>query len=92
MRPFLLAALLAALASPAFAACYAQAVGTVPEEIASQTDALLCQQRETQQDSAAQFRQVQIDAQLQEQQLLIQQQLQLEQQQQLATLTPPNVP
>lgn len=92
MRPFFLAALLAGLASPAFASCYAVAVGTVPEELQSQTDALLCAQREMQQDSAAQVRQVQIDAQLQEQQVLLQQQLALEQQQQLAALNAPSLP
>jgi len=92
MRSLLLAAVLAAFASPALASCYAVAVGTVPEELASQTNALLCQQREMQQDAAAQFRQVQIDAQLQAQRELLEEQLLLQQQQQLATLNPPSFP
>jgi len=87
MRPYLLATLFATLASPAFAFCaQPAAVGTVPEEIAAQTDALICQQNELKSMADAQAREVQLQSQLQTQQIEIEQELKLEQQQQLTAL------
>jgi hypothetical protein len=84
MRFFLIVAF-AALATPALAYCPPPvAVGTVPEQITDQTAALICQQNELRAFSDAQNRQLQLDAQLREQQIMLEQELKL--QQQLATL------
>ena len=71
MRPLLVAAF-AVLATPALAYCPAPvAVGSVPEQIADQTAALICQQNELRAFSEAQSRQLQLDAQLREQQICL---------------------
>lgn len=81
----LLAVLLIAVATPVFAACAPPvAVGTVPEQISNQTAALICQQGELKAMSDAQARQLQLDAQLHQQQIMLEQELKM--QQQLAAL------
>ena len=81
MRPLVLAACLALAATPALAYCPPPlAVGSVPEQISDQTAALICQQNELREYSSAQSRQLELDAQLRQQQIMLEQQLKLQQQ------------
>ena len=81
----LLAAIIVAFATPAFASCAPPvAVGTVPEQISNQTAALICQQGELKSLSDAQSRQRDLEAQLQQQRIMLEQELKM--QQQLAAL------
>jgi hypothetical protein len=84
MRSLLFAALFAVFASPAFAVCISTAAGDVPSQIAGQTAVMLCQQNELKAAGDVQFAQLQLQAQLNQQQILLEEQLKF--QQQMATL------
>ena len=87
MRPSVIALLFIALASPVFAFCAPPAaVGPVPDEIAAQTDALICQQNDLEAMADAQARDTQLQSELQSQQIQIEAELRAQQQQELATL------
>jgi hypothetical protein len=80
MRQFFLAAAFAVSASPALALCYSPAVGDVPTQLAAQTAQLLCEHDELKAMGDAQFRQLQLEGQLKQQQILLEEQLRFEQQ------------
>ena len=80
MRTILFAMAILGIVQPALAACYTSGVGDVPTQLAAQTAQLLCQEEELKAMGDAQFRQLQLDAQLHQQQILLEQQLKFEQQ------------
>lgn len=80
MRTILFAMAILGFVQPAVAACYTSGVGDVPTQLAAQTAQLLCQQDELKAMGDAQFRQLQLEAQLRQQQILLEEQLKFERQ------------
>lgn len=81
MRSIVILLLVAFAATPAVAACAPPvAVGTVPEQISNQTAALICQQGELKAMADAQSRQLQLDAELNQQRIMLEQELKMQQQ------------
>ncbi len=95
MRPFLIAAILAALATPAFAAeCTLLPDDSSTGNVANQTAYMLCEQQALSDATALRNQQLALEAELHQQQIALEAELKLQQQLQAAqaALAPPAIP